>query len=48
MENLWRIIFSLNFYVISLIEIYKYDVDANPLVYLSEIFNMIVNNNVGN
>jgi len=48
MENVWRIIFSLNFYVTSFIEFYKYDVDANPLEYLSENFNVIVSNNVGN
>lgn len=48
MENVWRFIFSLNFYVISLIEIYKYGVDANPLEYLSENFNTIISNNVEN
>ena len=48
MENVWRFIFSLNFYLIFLFEIYKYDVDSKPLEYLSENFNMIVSNIVGN
>jgi len=48
MENIWRFTFSLNFYVIFLFEIYRYDFDANLLEHLSENFNMIVSNIVGN
>ena len=48
MENIWRFIFGLNFYVIFLFEIYRYDVDANLLEHLSENFNTIVSNIVGN
>jgi hypothetical protein len=40
--------FSLNFNVIFLFEIYKYGVDSNPLDYLSENFNVTLNNVVGN
>jgi hypothetical protein len=48
MENVWRFIFSLNFYANFLFEIYKYDVDANPLEYLSENFHNVVSKIAGN
>jgi hypothetical protein len=43
-----KVCLSLNFYVIFLFEIYKYDVDAKPLEYLRENCNMIISNIVGN
>jgi len=43
-----KIIFSLNFYVNFLFEIYKYDVDVNPLEYLRENFHNFVSNIAGN
>jgi hypothetical protein len=40
--------FSLNFYVNSFFYIFKYDVDANPLEYLSENFHNVVSKIAGN